>query len=249
MVVATKTRVDARQRSCGVSSGYQIGLESAIRAMLAASSQRSSVSAESRGSSKLVSNLRMYTTSSVSLSPATPTTGLQHRRVQAQTLAAEAVLHKEYPAATKALIQRVLSKTNCEIDDARTKLDACFFLGDTVVVRGERWTGELVSFVAYDGRNARVSHKGKEYTVDQAHCTLFARADGTVLSDEIENQYEETKPETVLVLETEAAEETVAPVARKKFTLWVDPNEGEVYVPVSPRETMRSLRDRIRNKG
>ncbi len=189
-----------------------------------ASAQRASLSAES--SSASVSS-RMHTTSSVALSPASPTTGLQHRRVQTQTLAAAAVLHKEFPSATKAMIQRVLSEAKCDVDVARMELEVCCFPGDTVLVQGEGWTGELAEFVEYIGRNVKVSYKGKLYTVDQAQCRVFARADGTILFDD-EPQDEKMQPD-VQPFPGES-EDTVGPMPaapQKKFTLWVDPNQDD----------------------
>lgn len=182
--------------------------------------ERSSLSAESS-----VSSLRMHTTSSVSLSPAIPTTGLQHRRVQTQTLAAAAVLQKEFPSATKSMIQRVLSEAKCDVDVARMDLEVCCFPGDTVVVHGEGWKGELAEFVEYVGQNIKITYKGKAYTVDQAQCRVFARADGTILFDD--EQQDEGMQSEADSLPGPSEEESGEPLPQKKFALWVDPNQDD----------------------
>lgn len=198
--------------------------------MDAASPQRASLGAEGSGTT---GSMRMRTTSSVALSPS-PTTGLQHRRVQMQALAAGALLQKEFPTARKALIERVVSETRCDLDAARVELETCCFPGDTLVVHGEGWTGEKVEFVEYDGRCVKIIHKGKGYTVDQTQCRVFARADGTILFDESELQYDEMQPgqadpfrEPEPESEPKEEDDTVGPMPRKKFALWVDPNQGE----------------------
>ena len=196
--------------------------------MDAASPERASLGAESSGTT---SSMKMRTTSSLGLSPS-PTTGLQHRRVQMQALAAAALLQKEFPTARKALIERVVSETRCDLDAARVELETCCFPGDTLVVHGEGWTGEKVEFVEYDGRSVKISYKSQGYTVDQTQCRVFARADGTILYDESEQQYDERQPgeeDPFQELDSEPKEEDdiPGPLPRKKFSLWIDPNQGE----------------------
>ena len=119
----------------------------------------------------------------------------------------------------------MLAEAKCDLDAARVQLDACCFAGDILIVTGDGWKGEKVDFVEYTGQNVKISYNSKAYTVEQAQCRLFARADGTVLLDESEEQqYEEARSEEDF---PQAEDERVAPLPKKKFTLWVDPNQGE----------------------